>query len=359
MSKIDRRLFAFQTRTTMNLKYSVGIDVSKDKFDACLAVIDVRQAVTIKATKSFTLKKDYKPFLEWVQKHQKEVLPLCFTMEATGNYFEKLAAFLFENGCFVSVVLPNKAKKYLQSHGIKSKTDKIDAKGLAQMGAEQKLKPWQPFSQNIYKLRSLTRQHESLNKQRTLTMNQLHSQMYNMYEIKEVIKQLKSMIRLIEKQIEQLEAMIKELIEQDLVLNSKAENLLTIPGVGLLTVATVIAETNGFYLIENVGQLMSYVGYDVVENQSGKRVGRTKISKKGNSHIRRILYMPALNVVRLKVCAFQVFYDRLYEKNKIKMKSYVTVQKTILILLYTLWKTNSTFVPGYYQAIHKKEVVPA
>ena len=72
-----------------------------------------------------------------------------------------------------------------------------------------------------------------------------------------------------------------------------------------------------------------------------------------------VLYMPALNVVRLKVDAFRVFYERLYERNKIKMKSYVAVQKKILILLYTLWKTNMPFVPGYNQEIHKKEVVPA
>lgn len=343
----------------MNIKYSVGIDVAKDKFDACLVVIDVNQSVTIKATKSFTLKKDYKPLLEWIERHQKEILPLCFTMEATGNYFEKLASFLFENGCSVSVVLPNKAKKYLQSLGIKSKTDKIDAKGLAQMGAEQRLKLWQPFSRNIYKLRTLTRQNESLNKQKTALSNQLHSQQYNMYEIKEVMKQLKTMIRLIDKQLNQTESMIRELIDQDLVLKSKAENLLTIPGVGLLTVATIIAETNGFYLIENVGQLISYSGYDVVENQSGKRIGRTKISKKGNSHIRRILHMPALNVVRLKVGAFKVFYDKLYDRNKIKMKSYVGIQKKILVLLYTLWRTNKPFIPGYDQAIPKKEVVPA
>jgi len=359
MSKIVRRLLAFPKTKAMNLKYSVGIDVAMDKFDVCIVVIDDTQSVVIKATKSFVLKKDYKPLLEWVKKHQKENLPLCFTMEATGNYFEKLAAFLFENGCFVSVVLPNKAKKYFQSHGIKSKTDRIDAKGLAQMGAEQKLKPWQPFSKNIYKLRSLTRQHESLTKQKTAISNQLHGQTYNMYEVKEVIKQLKTIIRLIDKQIDQVASMIAELIEQDPELSSKTKKLLTIPGVGLLTVATVIAETNGFYLIESIGQLISYAGYDVIENQSGNRVGRTKISKKGNSHIRRILFMPSLNVVRLKVTAFKLFYERLYERNKIKMKSYVGVQKKILILLYTLWRTDTSFIPDFDQVIHKKEVVPA
>jgi len=343
----------------MKLKYSVGIDVAKDKFDACIVVIDQTQSVTIKATKSFVMKNDYKSFIEWVKKHQKEDIPLCFTMEATGNYFEKLAAYLVENGCYVSVVLPNKAKKYLQSLGIKSKTDRIDAKGLAQMGAEQKLKSWQPFTKNIYKLRSLTRQHENLNKQKTVLANQLHSQMYNMYEIKEVQKQLKTMIKLIDKQLGQIEVFIKELLDNDVALKSKAENLTSIPGVGLLTAATVIAETNGFYLIESVGQLISYVGYDIVENQSGKRVGRTRISKKGNSHIRRILYMPSLNVVRLKVDAFKVFYERLYDRNKIKMKSYVAVQKKILILLYTLWRIDKPFNPNFYKGQSINEVVPA
>lgn len=68
-----------------------------------------------------------------------------------------------------------------------------------------------------------------------------------------------------------------------------------------MSVVTVIAETNGFALIKNQRQLVSYAGYDVVENQSGKRAGKTKISKKGNSHIRRILHMPALNAVRYEV----------------------------------------------------------
>jgi len=343
----------------MNLKYSVGIDVAKDKFDACLVIIDETQSVTIKATKSFTLKRDYKPFLVWVRSHQKENLRTCFTMEATGNYFEKLAFFLFENGCFVSVVLPNKAKNYFRSHGIKSKTDRIDAKGLATMGAEQKLKSWQPFSKKIYKLRTLTRQHENLTKQKTVAKNQVHSQKYNMYEIKEVIKQLEAVIRLLEKQLEKIEYLIQELIDEDIVLKSKVDNLMSVPGVGLLTVATIIAETNGFYLIENVGQLISYSGYDVVESQSGTRVGRTKISKKGNAHIRRVLYMPALNVVRLKVGMFKAFYERLYERNLIKMKSYVGVQKKILILMYTLWRTDMPFIPGYYQTIGIKAVVPA
>ncbi|WP_332913234.1 IS110 family transposase [Algoriphagus boritolerans] len=58
-------------------------------------------------------------------------IPLVICMEATGNYHESCALYLFEKGYSVSVILPNKAKNYLKSLGNKSKNDSIDAKGLA------------------------------------------------------------------------------------------------------------------------------------------------------------------------------------------------------------------------------------
>src|SRR6266542_5772953 len=88
-----------------------------------------------------------------------------------------------------------------------------------------------------------------------------------------------------------------------------------------MTVATLLAETNGFLLFENIPQIVSYSGYDVVEDQSGKHIGKTKISKKGNSHIRRILHMPAFNVVRYKVSPFLQLFNRTLQKHNIKMKS--------------------------------------
>ncbi len=68
----------------------------------------------------------------------------------------------FEKGYSVSVVLPTKAKNYLRSLGNKSKNDTIDARGLAQMGAQQCLPVWSPIGKFFYELRSLTRHHQSL-----------------------------------------------------------------------------------------------------------------------------------------------------------------------------------------------------
>jgi transposase len=83
-------------------------------------------------------------------------------MEAIGIYYEQLAWYLFDKDCSVSVVLPNKAKKYKESLGLKSKTDKIDAQALARMCCEQIHTPWKPISKNIYALRVVTRNIESI-----------------------------------------------------------------------------------------------------------------------------------------------------------------------------------------------------
>src|SRR5690606_16125345 len=113
----------------------------------------------------------------------------------------------------------------------------------------------------------------------------------------------------------------------------KVMNICKIKGIANLSLATVLAETNGFELFENAKQLVSYAGFDVVENQSGSRVGRTKISKKGNSRIRRILFMPAFTVVSCKEKPFLDLYNRTFEKHGVKMKSYVAVQKKILVII--------------------------
>ena len=82
-----------------------------------------------------------------------------------------------------------------------------------------------------------------------------------------------------------------------------------------MTVATILAETNGFVLFKSIAQLISYAGYDIIENQSGGHTGKTKISKKGNSRIRRTLHMPAFNMIRYEVGNFKPFFDRISEKH--------------------------------------------
>ena len=84
----------------------------------------------------------------------------------------------------------------------------------------------------------------------------------------------------LEKNKKALESRVKSIVEEDELLKSKFDKICKIKGLGLLSLAAIVAETNGFTAFENVSQLVSYAGYDVIENQSGKRSGKTKISKK-------------------------------------------------------------------------------
>ena len=82
--------------------------------------------------------------------------------------------------------------------------------------------------------------------------------------------------------IKDIEKIVNEKINSNSSLKERVDNILDIKGIRRITLATVVAETGGFEMFMNQKQLVSYGGYDVVENQSGKHVGRTRISKKGN-----------------------------------------------------------------------------
>lgn len=98
------------------LRYCVGIDVSKGTLQLCLSGIDQMGHVSVKAT----TKVDNKPtgfsqLIAWVSRHRKLDLPISYVMESTGVYHEALAWQLHQLDALVSILLPNKAKHYLQS----------------------------------------------------------------------------------------------------------------------------------------------------------------------------------------------------------------------------------------------------
>jgi len=176
-----------------------------------------------------------------------------------------------------------------------------------------------------------------------------------MYINKPVIKQLEKVILLFDKQLKELDKMIKKHLDSDENVKQKAINICQIKGIASLSLATILAETNGFELFKNYKQLVSYAGFDVVERESGTSVGKTRISKKGNSHIRRALFMPAFTVVTYKQKPFVDLYNRTLEKHGIKMKSYVAVQKKLLTTIYHLWKKNEMYDPNYRINIQEQE----
>lgn len=339
------------------IRYCIGMDVDKKELKTNFRSMDsAGNQKTIASSTFSNTKKGFAEFENWIAKNRKDAQAnLTLTMEATGVYHESLAWHFHGKGFNINIVLPLKANRYLQSLGQRSKNDKIDALGLATMGLQQQLDLWRPGSTDLLKLRSLTRQYEALQTAKNTFNNQLEAVTFSAVSDRQVSKSLKSILKNLDSELEKLEAQIHKTIQESKLLSGKWALMQSIKGLGILTFAVVVAETGRFALFKNIKQLVCYAGYDVVENQSGNRVGKTRISKKGNAHIRRAMFMPAFNVVRLKEGGFAELFERVFDKTKIKMKGYVAVQRKLLCLMYTLWKTDQAYMPKTKEGHSRKE----
>jgi transposase len=330
------------------IKQAVGNDISKDTITYCFGSISDAQDTQI--SKPITVKNNPKGFIEilhYVEKlsNTKEI-PLFFVMEATGVYYEKYAHFLIENNHKVVVVLPNKIKHYAKTLEIKSKTDNLDAIMITRFSLERKLCLWSVPNTTNKELKCLTREYHTIKKSITQLKNQIHAKEYSYEPMQSSIYRKEEILSLYEKQLIEIEKQIIEIIKTDNELNSRINKIKRIEGVGIMTIASIIAETDGFALIENTKQLASYAGLDVVYNESGQKKNKTSISKKGNKNIRVSLFMPAMCACRYNG-KMKEFYKRLVEKNKLKRVAQIAVARKLLILIYTIYKKNVEYIPNY------------
>lgn len=346
--------------------YSLGADISKDEFSACLQRYKLtEQTHEIIARKTFTnASSGFKACMKWVNWHtNKQPAPIRCTMEATGVYYEPLALFIEENyrQVHLAVILPSQSKKYMESRGLRSKTDKIDAYGLALMGAERNLPAWKGIDPFWRRLRALTRSRANLLDQRTQMRNQLHALRHSGMAAPEATQSLDQCIETLSREVDRLYRLITKHLSSRKDLADSIACLRSIPGIGWLTIAMVLAETNGFEQFHNISQLISFSGYDVVIRESGKWAGKPKISKQGSKYIRRAMFMPASAVVRIGTGPTYEFYKRLLATHNVKMKAHVAVQKKLLTYMYILWEKQEGFDPQHIrnqQAYHKNVASP-
>lgn len=177
------------------LNQSIGIDIAKDSFVACICTKHTNQSFSFSEARLFKNEKNgFNQLMKWVRKNTVKSTNLLFAMETTGVYFEPLAFHLCKIKCRVSVVLPNKVKYYAKSLNIKSKNDFIDAKIIAQMAADRELQKWTPPNKTILKLRSLTRLNNQLQDQRHVLCNMMHSKKFAVETPKEVLRTTQKII---------------------------------------------------------------------------------------------------------------------------------------------------------------------
>lgn len=328
------------------LRTCIGIDVSSETFNVSISSLSAEGKLIVLGSSAFKNDADgYQKFLAWVKKILKtEVLTTeKFVMEATGVYYEELAYFLHNNKLMVYVVLPFKTKNYFKSE-TKTKTDKVDAKLLSKYGLEKiDLRPWQPFSPKMLEIKKLTRYREELVKASTAQKNRLHACNRESHPSQLVIDLIEKSIESAKAEIKQIDKELIRLINEDVKLKEVVRRLKKVPGLDTLSICVILSETDGFVNFKNRRQVIAYVGLDIPQKDSGKRVRKINaISKMGNAHIRRILYIPAIHYKNKDAVAGQLF-DRLkYDKC-----GRVAVGRKLLTLIFALVKSGKEYDPDY------------
>jgi len=330
------------------VKQAVGIDVAKKELVVSLGRMSHDTGVEIYAHKTFpNHTKGFANLVAWVGKMTLRDVRTRYVMEATGVYHECLAYYLSGQGHQLSIVLPNKISNYFRTLDVKTITDKTASQAICQFGLERKLDDWQKPKKIFSELKQLTREREQLITDRTMLKNQLHAEMAEAFPNLGSIKRATKRIHLINRQELEIRAELAGIIKKDAELARKIDLITTIPGVGKLTAVIVLAETNGFELINNKKQLIGYSGLDVRLKDSGTSVkGKPRISKRGNRHIRKAMHMPALSAIKHNR-EHKGLFIRLVSGHGIKMKAVVAVQRKILELIHAIFKTDRPFDSDY------------
>ncbi len=280
------------------LKESLGIDVASDSLSFCLGSLQSDLSKTFKTGKEVSNdEQGFTALGKWIRKNKSMTSFPSIVMESTGVYHEGIAMYLYDQGYAVSILQSGRVKRYAQSLDQRSKTDALDSKMLLMLGCERELTAWEPPSDQMQHLRGLSRERSSLIKERSIELNRAHALNRSVYKDEKAAKRYQVRMDLLNEQIQEIESEMQGVIKTEEVLLKKFNYLLSIPGVSFISAATVIAETLGFSQFENGKQLTSYAGYDIVFRESGNYQGKTRISKKGNKHIRAVLHMPSMTAI--------------------------------------------------------------
>jgi len=312
------------------MKIYIGIDISKDTFDA--ATSSQKQSVTFNNNPM-----GFKKFIKWLNAFDSPHI----AMEATGKYYLSLALHLYEQDYPVSVINPFKIKHHAQSKLKRVKTDSEDAKLIADFCEVHPTKPWQPDSPIIAKLQEFSALQALLIQTKTRIKNQMQSST----EI-EVLKIQKSQIQQLEKQIEKIQSQMKACVQQDVELTKQLALLTSIKGLGEKTAIELITHIKDIYRFDNAKALACYSGLVPQIQQSGSSLNRSSLSKMGNANLRRCLYMPAVNSIAYNP-VLKAFAANLRNRGVAGKKIVVAVMRKLIHLVFAILKSGKPFDPEY------------
>lgn len=299
----------------------VGIDVSKRHLDVHIHPDDIWHRVT-----------NDKVGHELLARHLKQRSVRLVVMEATGRYHRLVHRHLSDAGFHVAVMNPYRTRKFADMLGKFAKTDKIDAKTLALFAEMVRPDATTPPVPSMAILTEQLVARRQINEERVALQSQL-----NETTVPTIARQIRARIKMCQRHQLALEKDIRGAIQQSDVLQRRFDILTSIPGIALITAATLIAELGELGNI-NAAKVAALVGVAPMNCDSGVWRGKRKI-RGGRKMVRNVLYMAAVTSIRANPDMAQ-FYKRLKNNGKPFKVAITAVIRKLAILANTLISEN-------------------
>jgi len=300
----------------------VGIDVAKRHWDVA---IEGRKSVRRFAADAEGLAE----LLPWLD----QVGPTLVCLEATGGYERALRMALHQRGYRVSVVNPRQVRDFARALGQLAKTDAIDAAMIARFAAALAPKPDDPPNPAQERLRALRARRQQVVQSLTQEKNRLGTA-----PDAETRDSIREAIDFYDRQLQDINNRMAELTGDDPEFRRRIDLLVTVPGVGAVTAAGLLAELPELGAM-NRGQAAKLVGLAPINRDSGALRGKRMIGG-GRTQVRRSLYMATI-VATQHNRLIRSHYQQLLRRGKAKMTALVACMRKLLLILNAMLKSQT------------------
>jgi transposase len=293
----------------------VGIDVAKDKVDACIRSLSLRQTFPSTAEGRHAL-------IRWVRKHKVDKA----AMEASGGYERDWAKALRQARIEVRIVDPKRVRSFARSAGRLAKNDPIDAEMIAWFAETFIDAPGQAYDAAREKLVKIVNARQGLLDLQTSLQNS------GEHSAPDVVQKMQArLLKKIAAEVATLEAAIAALVKATPHFAELAEIIESVPGLGKITSAGLIAAMPELGQVSNnvAAALLGVAPYD---DDSGKRRGERQIQG-GRRKVRNLFYMACLGAATRHNPALKAFYRRLIAKGKEPKVALVACMRKLIVIL--------------------------
>ena len=327
----------------MRAEKVIGIDVASESLTISIYDGKAHHVETLAYTKAAIKKVLIKPFMD--QKGQ-----IVIVMEGTGVYHTRVAYQLAYEDFKVCVVNPLIIKRYIQMHLSRIKTDKSDAKLIAEYGYEyqHKLSYFKPKKEEQIHVDNLIKALDDLLIQKGVCTSQYHAITKQANYSKEAANSYQRVKEFLQKEIRKLELYLDSYLST--YFSTHYTLLQSIPGVGLKISATILSAYGSFENFQTAKQACSFAGMAPGIYESGTSVkGKSGISKRGNPFIRKMLFMGALSASTYNPLIKQ-HYKRLVANGKPKMSAMNASAHKLLRIIFGVLKSGKPFEINYVRS---------